>query len=111
MFSFDSFITFLFIVKITYVILAITIIIKRKEDKSYDDILFWKQRVEFIFVALMAGLLIFLFNPLSPKIHLIDRETRFLLFIFGIILLVTAHWRAFFSKSKTLTDVQYILGN
>jgi len=37
----------------------------------------------------MALLLIFLFNPGTDRSVLIDKETKILLFLFGIILIIT----------------------
>jgi hypothetical protein len=39
---------------------------------------------------MMAVLLIYLFNPRSQGV--IEKEERFLLFVFGIVILLTAEW-------------------
>jgi hypothetical protein len=54
----------------------------------------------------MAILLIYLFNPRNPKLEIIDSETKILLYLFGIVLLITAKWEAFFEGSKLLKKIK-----
>ena len=102
--KYDMYITFIFIVKIGFIILAIThLYLKAKgKDLSPTDkkVLYWKERLEFVFVALMSALLIYLFNPRSNRSAVIDGETKLLLYLFGFILLITAKWEIFFSQAK-----------
>lgn len=97
------YITFIFIIKIGFFITAVThIYLKAKgQDKSDLDkkILYWKERFEFIFIALMSILLIYLFNPRVDRSILIDNETKILLYLFGFILLITAKWDLFIKES------------
>jgi hypothetical protein len=55
-------------------------------DKKIQEI---KIKVENGFKVLMSLLLIYLFNPRNDRSILIDYETKLLLFLFGIILLIT----------------------
>jgi hypothetical protein len=55
-------------------------------DKKIQEI---KIKVENVFKVLMSLLLIYLFNPRTDRSILIDYETKLLLFLFGIILLIT----------------------
>jgi hypothetical protein len=55
-----------------------------------------KHQIELIFTMLVAILLIIIFNPINKKI-IIDSETRTILYIFGILLIITADWGSFLS--------------
>ena len=67
------FVTFLFIVKILFAILAILhIYLKRtgKDDSKMDEFVsFWKERCEFVFIIGVSLLLMFFFFPWR-KIHM-----------------------------------------
>jgi hypothetical protein len=62
--------------------------------------LYWKERTEFIFIFLMALLLIFIFNPRYDNKKFITKEMSLLFFLFGIILIITADWNLFFTEAK-----------
>jgi hypothetical protein len=74
------------------------------------EVVFWKERVEFIFVFLMACLLIYLFFPSATKTVEISGAPRELLYLFGIVILVTAKWGEFFKVSPGLIRLQNIIG-
>ena len=94
--------------------MAVThIYLKAKGDEKSEldkKILYWKERFEFIFIACMAALLIYLFNPRSKTSITIDRETKVLLFLFGFVLLITAKWDEFIKESPWFSRLQQILG-
>ncbi len=50
---------------------------------------YWKHKFENVFKIMMALLIIFLFNPTTDRSVLIDNETKLLLFLFGIILIIS----------------------
>ena len=110
-------ITIIIIVKVIFIGLSIAkVYFKHKEPhntKRLNNLEFWKKRLEFIFIALMSILLIYLFNPRINRINMIDTETRLLLYLFGFILILTADWSQFLSdsKSRVLVDIGNILGN
>jgi hypothetical protein len=95
------FIYLIFFVKIIYILLALGVIYYKKTNnkKEYNTFLFWKHHVEFIFIALMSLLLVMLFNPFYNNMKLINHETKVLLFVYGIIILLTAEWGLFFKES------------
>ena len=103
-----------FTAKVIFIILATMHAYLKMTHKGTSDldmeVVFWKERVEFIFVFLMACLLIYLFFPLRTKAVEINEETKLLLYIFGIVLLITADWGEFFSESRDFIRVQDILG-
>jgi surface polysaccharide O-acyltransferase-like enzyme len=111
--TFNIFIGIIFVIKIIFIMLAIThVYLKIKGDensKTYKNITFWKKRTEFIFILLMAILLIYLFNPISNKTNLIDKEAKILLYLFGIILLITSKWSEFIHESKWFKYIQKII--
>jgi len=64
--------------------------VKGKKSSDMDKKLHMiKTKVENVFKILMSLLLIYLFNPRTDRSILIDYETKVLLCLFGIILLIT----------------------
>ena len=108
--SFTIYITLVFIVKIIFIILAVSAIYikhRQPENKKLIDFLeFWKQRVEFIFKAMMSAMLIYVFNPRTNNIKLINNEAKLLLYLFGFILIITADWGTFLKQSPILVDIK-----
>jgi hypothetical protein len=85
---------------------------KGKAKTNLDkEILYWKERFEFIFIATMAVLLIYLFNPIKNRTAMIDHETTILLYLFGFILIITAKWSLFFTESPILKKIQASIGS
>ena len=107
------YIYFIIFIKVCFVILAVSHLylkLKHKEHSETDKkIVFWKERLEFVFVILMAGLLIYLFNPRNDRSILITHETKILLYLFGFILLITADWNVFFHESPFFKKFQKIV--
>ena len=110
----DMYIYIIIFIKICFIISAITHGYLKRTNKLNSDLdkkaLYWKEKLEFIFKALMAGLIIYLFNPKYNRENLIDYETKVLLYLFGFILLLTANWSAFVEESSWFEKLQIILG-
>ncbi len=106
--------TLIFAVKFIFIILALTQIylkvLQIPNSVLVNAVDYWKSRIEFFFAFLMAGLLIYLFAPPMNKSVEIAGESKLLLFLFGIVLLTTAKWRAFFNESPVIIRLQDILG-
>ena len=102
-----------FLLKIVFVILASANVYLKFKNKAGSDldkeILFWKERVEFVFIVLMSILLIYLFNPIRNKMVMINNETQMLLFLFGVVLIITADWKIFFKESNIFKKIQFVL--
>ena len=134
----NKYITLIFIVKIIFIILALSNLylntkIKMETNKSKQTnetnktqkqtnqieiqknietqkhIEFWKARIEFIFICLMSILLIFLFNPRQNRLNLITYEAKLLIFLFGIILIITAEWKQFYTESPFFEKLQSVI--
>ena len=99
----DMYVTTIFIVKLVFFLLtAVHIYLKVKgNDKTKLDnkILFWKDRIEFVFVLLMSILLIYMFFPRRQIPIPIDYEMRVLFYLFGFVLILTAKWGLFINES------------
>jgi hypothetical protein len=110
---FDKYVIFTFLFKILFGILAgahIFLIVKGKTNSKTDKkILYWKERVEFVFIVLMSFMLMYLFYPRSTEKITLDFETKFLLFIFGIVLLIGAKWDIFIKESPVFKKVQEVV--
>ena len=111
--KYDMYVTAIFVIKIGFILMAITHVyleIKGKEKTDLDKkILFWKERFDFIFTALMSVLLIYIFNPRYNNFNLIDKETEVLFYLFGFVLIITAKWRIFFEQSPLLKISKLLL--
>jgi hypothetical protein len=96
--NYDIYIIVVIIVKIVFIILAISrLYIKHK--KPADPALLtkvesWKSIVEFIFVVMMSFLLIYLFNPRNDRVYMIDNETKILLYVYGFIIFILSSEKA-----------------
>jgi hypothetical protein len=107
------FVTFLFIVKILFAILAVVhIYLKRKgkeDSKISEFVTFWKERLEFVFIIGVSLLLMIFFFP-GRKIQMEPTfEMRFLFFVYGIIILINVDWKIFIGESPVLETVQKIV--
>jgi hypothetical protein len=81
--------------------------IKQKYDsENYNWAIYWKERLELIFIILMAFVCIIVFYPNYSDTIFIDKETRLLLFIYGFIILLTANWNILFQLPPWLTDIK-----
>jgi len=104
----------IFAIKLGFILMAVTHIflkVKGKADSDLDkNIVYWKERFEFVFVLLMAILLIYLFNPRKERMVMIDGETKILFYLFGFVLLITAKWGDFFHESKWFKYIQGSIG-
>jgi hypothetical protein len=86
--------------------------VRGESDSDLDKkIFYWKERFEFIFVLLMAVLLIYLFSPGKEKTVMIDGETKLLLYLFGFVLLITAKWGDFFHEAEWFQYLQKSVGS
>ena len=108
--NYDIYIICVFLVKVVFIILAVTHLYLRSIGKNNSkkdlSVLFWKDRVEFVFILLMSLLLIYLFNPKTNRLFMIDYETKLLLFLFGGILIITAKWDIFIEESDLFKDLK-----
>ena len=110
--KYDMYVTFILLIKIGFVLMAVAHIYLKAKGKEKSDldkkILFWKERFEFIFIALMSFLLVYVFNPRYDNINLLDKETKILLYLFGFILLITAKWDLFIKESPFFKKFQNV---
>lgn len=67
---------------------------------------YYKDVFEFLFVFMLSILLLYLFNPINPKT--INRETRILLFMLGIILLITAKYSIFIGDIESARNLELL---
>ena len=113
--SYNYFITFVFIIKVLFIILAIIhyyLVHKGKENTEFaENVIYWKERCHFIFIVSMSILMIVIFRPFNIKPIVLDRESIFLFFVFGTITLIDANWSIFFQQTKWFSILQRILGN
>lgn len=97
--NYDLYITFILILKLSFIFLAFAKIyyeIFHKDDILTDKkIIYWKNRVDFVFKISVACLFFYIFNPYHDNTYLIDRETKVLFYLFGIIFIISADWDVF----------------
>jgi hypothetical protein len=112
---FTTYIYLIFVIKIIFLVLSVTYLYLKAKKKDntdfYKKIVFWKERTELVFIVLMSILLITLFNPrtTSPTV-MINGNSKFLLFLFGIVLLITADWSKIITQAPWFLDLQKIIG-
>ena len=111
--GFDKYVTFVFFFKVLFAILALSHLylkVKGKAGSATDKkIVYWEERVEFIFIFLMSLMLMYLFYPRSTKPIIIDFETKVLLFVFGVITFIGAKWDIFIKESPIFKKIQKIV--
>ena len=101
--KYELFIFLIIFVKIIFLITAIAnkyLLRKSSSSKWLEATSSIKAKTEFLFIALMSMLLIYLFNPLAKVKPAITKETYYLLYIFGWLLLFTADWAAFMQTTR-----------
>ena len=106
---YNTYILVTFGVKVLYYLCAITIIILSKKpsnEGTIKNIKYMQHRLEFVFAILLSFLLIFLFFPLRKTPIVLDRQTKVLLFAYGMIVLLNAEWGIFFKESPILKTLQ-----
>jgi hypothetical protein len=112
--NYALYIYFVIGIKISFILMTVIhIILKAKGYETSDldkNIVYWKERFEFIFISLMAILLIYIFNPIKERTTIIDKETKILLYLFGFVLLITAKWDVFLHDAKWFNILQSTIG-
>lgn len=99
----DYFLFFIIIIKIVFLTTSIGHVLitysENERAKQIDtQLLYWKERTTFIFTISMAILLIYYFRPYSTA-PIIDKNTRFLFFLFGCVLILSGEWIFFIKDS------------
>lgn len=109
------YIVFIFIIKILFIVTVIySLYVKHKKPTNkilLKRIEFWKDHIEFIFNMMMSLLLVILFNPHTHEVIKISGEVKLLLYLFGIIMFMTADWKIFIHESPTFEFIQKVLSN
>jgi len=110
----NTYVYLIIFIKVIFILTAIGhmyLKMKKQENTDLDKtLLYWKERLEFIFIFLMACLLIYIFNPRNEQTIALNKEIKILFYLFGIILLITANWGAFFKESKWAKYLQEAVG-
>jgi hypothetical protein len=66
------------------------------ETKLEKKITYYKNLTENIFIVLVSILLIYLFNPYYDNKYLLDdKHVKFLVFMYGTLMLITFDWSEF----------------
>jgi hypothetical protein len=96
---------FLLILKIVIILLWILDIYLKYTPPKYRFLdtqkeEFWAARVSFLFEILVAFLLIYLFNPFSPR--KLTKTTKLTLFTFGILTILRANWSKFIGEAPLI---------
>ena len=116
---YNFFIYFTFFIKIVFLISTLGIHFVQKMMKETtsktklnelahleDNLLKINTQSDFVFITCMSLLLVYLFNPRRGNKFILDHETKMLLFLYGIIILIQAKWKDFFNHSIILKNIQ-----
>ena len=99
---YNIYVSLVFMLKIVVLILLLGhgyLYFISKNDALDIQILFWKERFEFIFKILTAFLLFYIFNPFYDNTSMIDEETKLLFYVLGVILIISANYDSFIKES------------
>ncbi len=116
---YEYFIYFLILLKVVFIITTLTLkYYEFKYEKSpikqhkllIEDLKQFRERIEFIFVICMSGILISIFNPMHTKPIVVDNDTKMLLYLFGIFNILFAPWNIFFNENQWFTDFMNMIG-
>ena len=61
---------------------------------------------DFLFNVSMPILLLIIFNPRNPRLDEIDTEVMFILFVYGILMLMKIDWSDAVKDSPLLSDIK-----
>jgi len=126
--TFNTYIILIIFIKVLFVIFAIIeryYKLKVKQSLSasstsstvtqqyalkYNWAIYWKNRLEFLFVISMAIVCIIVFYPFYSDTVFIDKHTRILLFVYGFIILLTANWSIIDKLPPWFIQFQNLIG-
>lgn len=120
--TYDNYVLFIIFIKILFVLFAsIEFLLKIKIKFSnktntnliniYNNISFYKEVFEFLFIVSTALICIIVFYPYYSEVVIIDKTTRTLLFIYGFIILIKANWSILISSlPKWFIHLQNLIG-
>ena len=103
----EIYVFFLFILKISFLILnVLNILYQFKHKEENEKLVYIKDRIDFVFIILMSLLLIYVFNPMAKKQIELTSEMRILLFALGIILIIGSNWNIFIQESIIYKSIE-----
>jgi hypothetical protein len=109
---FNVLILFIIIIKLLFGIFTLIhfyyFLTGKSKSDSDKNILFCRERLEFVFIILMSILLIYTFYPRvsNSQQPIVDAESKLLLSILGFVLLLSADWSIFIHESPIYKKVQ-----
>lgn len=87
-----------FIVKISFLVSAFYLRYLKKTDPKNIELQTFvqnaKEQLDFVFVFCMSVILMALFNPYVENVE-VDKECQILLFLYGVIMILTANYDIF----------------
>jgi uncharacterized membrane protein len=96
------FLLFIIIDKVAFILVALYYHYVKKKDpsdtKKQTTLFVLKEQLEFVFIVCMSIVLVLNFNPWIDTV-VIDKETKLLLFIYGILIILTSKYSTFMSES------------
>lgn len=109
--SFDIMVNVLFAIKILYLILSVSSTViyyrnKKEETEFYEKIHTYKEQVEFLFTIGMSLFLIVVFYPHRKQPILLNYEAKFLLFVYGFIVILQSPWVNFFQNATVFSFIK-----
>ena len=109
---FQIFLTFIVVIKFFFLYFAIRQLYFRFKtykdpknkvfQKNLETVKIYKNQTDFVFMISMAFLFIFLFNPWKNNDKYLDQHSKYLMYVFGFVILFTSDWNLFISDSLLL---------
>lgn len=84
-------------VKFFFLMFVITYnVAKGNKSPSETDILYWKKKIEFVYILLMMLIIVFIFFPFSKNYRFLNTKMKELFFLYGLVTIVSLDWSHIF---------------
>lgn len=80
--------------KISFIVFSIFYRVSQKRKKM-PKLLLWKERTDVLYITTMSIFLVYFFNPWNDNKRHMTKTIFSLLFLYGIVSIITANWGSF----------------
>ena len=84
------------VVKFAFLAFVITYnFVQGSNTKLESDVLYWKGKIEIIYIFIMTIILLYIFFPYGRNTRFLTKKMCHLIFLYGIVSLLTLNWIEF----------------
>jgi len=81
------------VIKFAFLIFIITYNFVRGSGGKFETtVLYWKEKIEFIYIFVMVLIILYIFFPYGKNIKFLTKKMCHLIFLYGIVSLLTLNW-------------------